>query len=99
LDIFIIYISNVISFRNSGSQKIPYATPCPCFSEGVPPPNQSLWPPHPLPPPHPGILLTGASCLHSTKVLSSHWCLTRPSYATYAAGAMGPSICTLWLVV
>ena len=31
--------------------------------------------------------------------LSSHWCLTRPSSATYVAGAMGPSMCTLWLVV
>jgi hypothetical protein len=37
--------------------------------------------------------------LHKTKNLSSHWCLTRPSSATYAAGAMGPSVCTLWLVV
>jgi hypothetical protein len=42
---------------------------------------------------------TGASSLQGTKGLSSHWCLTRPSSATYAAGAMGPSICTLWLVV
>jgi hypothetical protein len=28
------------------------------------------------------------SSLHRTKDLSSHWCLTRPSSATYAAGAM-----------
>jgi hypothetical protein len=35
------------------------------------------------------------SCLHRTKDLSSHWCMTRPSSATYAAGAM----CTPWLVV
>jgi hypothetical protein len=31
--------------------------------------------------------------------LSSHSCPTRPSSATHAAGAMGPSMCTLWLVV
>jgi hypothetical protein len=42
---------------------------------------------------------TGASSLHSTKDLSSHWCPTRPSSATYAAEAMGPSMCTPWLVV
>jgi hypothetical protein len=42
---------------------------------------------------------TGASSLHRTKDFSSHWCLRGPSSATYAAGAMGPSMCTLWLVV
>jgi hypothetical protein len=30
---------------------------------------------------------------------SSHWCLTRPSSATNATGAMAHSMCTLWLVV
>jgi hypothetical protein len=38
---------------------------------------------------------TGASSLHRTKGLSSHWWLTRPSSATYAAGAMNPFMCTL----
>ena len=42
---------------------------------------------------------TGVSSLLRTKGLSSHWCLTRPSCAADAAGAMGPSMCTLWLVV
>jgi hypothetical protein len=32
-------------------------------------------------------------------LLSLHWCLKRPSFATYMAEAMGPSMCTLWLVV
>jgi hypothetical protein len=32
--------------------------------------------------------------LHRTKDLSYHWCMTRPSSATYAAGAM----CTPWLI-
>jgi hypothetical protein len=35
------------------------------------------------------------SSLHRTKDLSSHWCLTRPSSATYAAGAMY----TPWLML
>jgi hypothetical protein len=34
-----------------------------------------------------------------TKGLSSLWCLTRPSSATYAARALSPSMCTLWMVV
>jgi hypothetical protein len=42
---------------------------------------------------------SGASRLTKTKCLSSHWCKTRPSSDTYAAGAMGWSICTFWLVV
>jgi hypothetical protein len=37
--------------------------------------------------------------LRRTKGLFSHWCPTRPPYATYEAGAMNPSMCTLWLVV
>jgi hypothetical protein len=42
---------------------------------------------------------TGASSLHRTKGLSSLWCTTRPSSATYVTGAMGHSMCTPWLVV
>jgi hypothetical protein len=42
---------------------------------------------------------TGASSLHKTKGLSSHCYLTRPSSGTYAAGTIGQSMCTLWLVV
>jgi hypothetical protein len=41
----------------------------------------------------------GLSNLHRTKGLFSHWCPTRPSSATYAAGAMGPFICIPWLMV
>ena len=37
---------------------------------------------------------TGASNPHRTKGLSSHWCPTRPSSATYTARAMGPSMCS-----
>jgi hypothetical protein len=58
----------------------------------------------PHPPTHsslsgPAFPYTGALGLPSTKGLSSYWCLTRPSCATYKAGDMGPSMCTLWLVV
>ena len=37
-----------------------------------------------------------ASSLHRTKGLSSHWCPTKPSSATYTAGDMGPSMCIVW---
>jgi hypothetical protein len=40
---------------------------------------------------------TGALSLHRTKGLSSHWCTTRPSSATYVAGAMvSPSVLFGW---
>jgi len=42
---------------------------------------------------------TGERSIHRTKGFSSYWCQTMPSSATYAAGAMHPSMCTLWLVV
>ena len=37
--------------------------------------------------------------LHKTKSFPSHLCQIRQSSATYADGAMGPSMSTLWLVV
>ena len=39
---------------------------------------------------------TGASSLHRTKGIPSHWCQIRPSFATYAAGAMGPLWKSVW---
>jgi hypothetical protein len=42
---------------------------------------------------------TVALGLQRNNALPSHWCPTRPSSATYAAGAMGPSMHTLWLVL
>jgi len=63
-----------------------------CFYEGAPSPPYSCLP----------ILAfsyTGASSLHRTKGLSFHWCPTRPSSAAYVDRAMGPSMCTLWLMV
>jgi hypothetical protein len=53
----------------------------------------------PLPPHHPGIHYTVPSTLHRIKGLSSHWCQVRPSSATFAAEAMGPTMYTLWLMV
>jgi hypothetical protein len=59
-----------------------------------------LPPTYPLPPyTLDSPILGHFSSLHSTKDLYFHWCMTRPSSATYAAGAMVPSMCTLWLVV
>ena len=82
------YISNVIPFLSFPSGKPLSNLPSPCFSEGV-----SL-PTHPLPPP-PALAFPylGALCLHWTKDLSSHWCQTRSSSATYVTGAVGLSMC------
>jgi hypothetical protein len=41
----------------------------------------------------------GRLSLHRTKNLSSNWCQTRPSSATYVAVAKSPSMHTLWLVI
>jgi hypothetical protein len=56
-----------------------------CFYKGAP-----------LPPTHSHLTTlafpyTGEYCLHKTKGVSSYWYQTMPSFATYAAGAMGPS--------
>ena len=42
---------------------------------------------------------SGASNLHRTKCLTSHWCQIRQSSATYVSRAMEASLYTLWLVV
>ena len=55
--------------------------PSPCFCEGVPPPTHSHLPTFDSP------TLGHLLSFHRTKDLSSHWCMTRPSSATYAAGA------------
>jgi hypothetical protein len=72
--------------------KHPIPSLSPCFYEGAPPPT------HPLPPPRPRSPLHWASSLHRSKGLSSHWCPTSPSSATYTAGAMGPSMYTYVLM-
>ena len=65
------------------------------------PPPSPCSPTHSLLLPGPGqFSYTRISSPHRTKGLSSHWWpADRPSSATYEAGAMGPSMCTLWLVV
>jgi hypothetical protein len=85
LDILCIYISNVIPFPSFFSGE-PLPPPLPCFYEDAPPPTRTfrlttL-----------AFFYTGASSFHRTKGFSSHWCQTIPSSATYAAGAMGPSL-------
>jgi hypothetical protein len=95
LDIFLIYISNVIPFPGP-PLPLPMPSPSSCFYEGAPPPTHL--PTHSRLPALP-FSSTGASSLHRTKGLFSHWCLTRPFSDTYVAGAMGPFMCTLWLVL
>jgi hypothetical protein len=74
------------------------------FLVSTPKTTYTISPPHACQPTHSSFSVlafpyTGASSLHRTKGLSSHWCPTRPSSATYAAGVMGPSLCATWLVV
>jgi hypothetical protein len=66
--------------------------PSSCFYEGVPPPTHP--PTHSHLPAFDSPTLGHLTSLHRTKDLSSHWCMTRPSFTTYAAGAM----CTPLLV-
>jgi hypothetical protein len=84
LDIFFIYISNVIHFLVS-SLKIPYSlTPSP-YS-----------PTHPLPAPGPGIPLDwGIESLQDQGPLLP----LMTSSVTYAARATSPTMCFPWLVV
>ena len=59
----------------------------------------------PIQPPTPSRLsalifpYTGVSSLGKNKNFFSSWCPTRPVSSTYAAGAMGLSMCTFWMVV
>ena len=85
------YISNVFHLPGFSSTNL-LSHPPACFYKGAHPPTHSSLTALAFP-------YTGASSLHRTKGLSSHWCLTRSSSATYVAGAMGPSMHTLWLIV
>jgi hypothetical protein len=92
LDIFFIYISNVFPFPGLPFET-PLSIPLPPASEGAPPPTLLL--------------------LSFQLGISLHWGIkdtqvqglllsvisTRPISATYEAGAMGSSMCILWLVV
>jgi hypothetical protein len=77
-------------FSRSPLWKHPLPSPSPCLYDGAPPPSH---------PPTNSQLPTLALNPHRTKGCSSHWCPTEPSSATYVARAMGPFMCTLWLVV
>ena len=90
LDIFFIYISNVIPFPGLPSRS-PLSHPFfPCLYEGTP--THSYLPAL-------AFLYTGALNTLRPKVPLLPRCPARPSSATYVAGAMSPSMCTLWLVV
>ena len=70
-------------------------------------PLKTPYPVHPLPAHYPkcshfpehAFPYTRSMSLLVSKGLSSHWCPTRPSSATHATGARGPSFCTLWVVI
>ena len=85
LDIYFIYISNVVPFPGFLSKTPLSLSPFPCSSNHQ----------HQLP--GPGIPLHWS--LHQTKGLYSHWWPTRISSATYVVGAMSPTMCSLWLVI
>jgi hypothetical protein len=72
--------------------RTPYPIPpSPWLCEGAPPnPSTPVFSPWHFP---------EASNPLRPKGLSSYWCPTNPSSATYSARAVGPSMCTLWLVV
>jgi hypothetical protein len=90
LDILLfIYIWNVIAFPVSPPESPYPIPPAPGFMRVLPyPPIQSCLPTLEF-------TYTGESVLHRTKDLSSQWCLTRLSSATYVTGAMGYSMYTL----
>jgi hypothetical protein len=82
--IFSLFIFQILFPFLVSPLKTPYPfTPCPAHQ-----PTHFLFPALAFP-------YTGVSSLHRTEGLTSHWCLTRPSSATYAAGAMVCSMCTL----
>jgi hypothetical protein len=93
LDILFIYISNIIHFPGFPF-RIPLSYSLILASVRVffYPPTHSHLTALELP-------YTRPSSLHRTKGLSSHWCQIKLSPATYVAGAMDFSMCTLWLVV
>jgi len=82
-----IYISNGIPFPDFPSRTSLSHFPSPCSSSHPPTPTSPHW----------HSLLLGKSSLHRTKAFSESQ--TMPSSATYVAGAVGLSVCTVWLVV
>jgi hypothetical protein len=88
--IFSLFTFQMLSPFLVSPQNPPSHPPSPCLYEGVPSPTHSHLP---------ALAFPYTSSLHRTKGLSSYWCPTRTFSATYAAGAMDPSMCTLWLVV
>ena len=89
---YFLYLHFKISFPRLPSRSPLFHSISPCLYEGTLPPTHSHFPSLAFP-------YTGTLNPLRPKGHSSHWCPTRPSSATYAAGAMGPSMCTLWLVV
>jgi hypothetical protein len=93
LGILFIYISNVIPFLSFSFGNLLSHPRTHASMRVLPHPLTHSWLPTLAFP------YTEASSLHRTKGLSFYWCPTRPSSATYVAGAKVCSLCNLWLVV
>jgi len=91
LDFFVSPFQMLFPFPVSQTQAA-YPISLPFFYKGVPLPNHTSF-----------LTLTfsysGGPSLGRTKGFSFHWCPTRPSFATYAAGALSQSMYSLWVVV
>jgi hypothetical protein len=84
LDIFFIYISNVIPFLGfAPSQKHPIPSSLPLLLWGCSSTHSSTLTSLPSIP-YTGVLIK----FHRNKDISFHWCITTSSFATYAFGAM-----------
>jgi hypothetical protein len=93
MDILFNYISNIIPFPSfpPGMRPPPSHPHSLFFYEGIPPTYSHL--------PAMAFPYTGALNLHRTKGLPPTDASHKASSAIYAAGAIGPFMCTLWLVV
>ena len=89
LDIFFIYISNVIPFPDCLLEN---TSSYPLLHRPAQQPTYSCFMVLAFP-------YTGAKSLQRTMALFSHWCPTRPSSATYAVAAISPTMCTPLLMV
>jgi hypothetical protein len=98
LDIFFIYISNVVPFPGSPLlAKPPIPLPPPPASVRVLPPTPASLPWHSPTLGHRTFI--GPKTSAPIDDLEGYICGCYISSATYVAGAMGLSMCTLWLVV
>jgi hypothetical protein len=108
--LYFIFLKNLFNhficlhYKCDSTSRSPYHNPLTSSSSLLP--LRRCTPTHP--PTHPIIYsnltplvssFSGASSLHRTKCLPSHWCQMRQFSATYVAGAPDQFVCTHWLIV